>query len=68
MRTNATLAAGQIWRVSDPRRLRAIKVVAVVEETVYVDVLYPRPHGVTLQTVRRDVFQQTGTKGMVRIK
>ncbi len=64
------LQAGQIWRVSDPRRLRAFRIVGQVGSKVYVDVLYPPTTGrrLTCQTVSQDAFQQTGTKGLVRIK
>ncbi len=70
MRTRATLDAGQVWRVSDPRRLRAFRIVGQVGSKVYVDVLYPPTRGrrLTCQTVDAGAFQVTGTKGLVRVK
>lgn len=68
MRTRATLAPGQVWRVSDPRRLRSFRIVGQAGETVYVRVLYPLlRRGSLIQTVPAGAFVTTGTKGLVRV-
>lgn len=81
MRVRATVEAGQVWRSSDPRRLRAVRVLRVCasqpdnEHTVFVRVLYPpaplrRPDDDGLgqnQRVPFRAFLTTGTKGLVRL-
>lgn len=55
MRQNHNVQVGQVWRSSDPRRLRAIRVESVHAEPrdypqeAVVTVLYPRPAGSALQ-------------------
>lgn len=73
MRQNHNVQVGQVWRSSDPRRLRAIRVESVHAEPrdypqeAVVTVLYPRPAGSALQTVPFRAFLTTGTKGLVRV-
>ena len=74
MRTNANVHSGQLWRVSDPRRLRLIRVEAVYTEphdqpadTVYVTVQYPLSQAGAVQMIPFRAFLTTGTKGLVRV-
>lgn len=74
MRHNQNVQPGQLWRSSDPRRLRLIEVLEPDIDgrpyglTVTVRVLYPPPsNGRRYQTIPFRAFLTTGTKGLVRV-
>lgn len=71
MRTNANVQPGQTWRDSDPRRLRLLRVAALINDTeAIVEVLYPpaRPgRSFGLPSIPMDRFVTTGPKGLTRV-
>lgn len=71
MRTNANVQPGQTWRDSDPRRLRLLRVAALIADgDAIVEVLYPpaRPgRAFGLPSIPMDRFLTTGPRGLTRM-
>lgn len=67
MRTNACVEVGQVWRSSDPRRLSAFKIEAVVEDADVVRIITIYPHDRWFRAIDRVAFQTTGPKGYTRM-
>lgn len=72
MRQNQNVQVGQVWRSSDPRRLRAFRVLFADMRSgcarVDVEILYPPlPFPRNIQQVNPAGFLTTGTKGLVRV-
>lgn len=63
-RFNTAVRVGQVWKLSDPRRLSAFKIVGQTETVTTIKPIYPAgPYRV----VSRDRFQVTGSRGYTRI-
>lgn len=69
MRTNANVQPGQTWRDSDPRRLRLLRVAAVINDSeAMVEVMYPTPRpGFGMPSISLMRFVTTGPKGLTRV-
>lgn len=63
MRSHAELKVGQIWRSSDPRRLRAFRVTEITDHHVICKNIQTG----RIDEIRRAAFQATGTKGYVLV-
>lgn len=69
MRTNTNVQPGQTWRDSDPRRLRLLRVAAIVNDSdAIVEVVYPAPRkGFGMPSISLQRFLTTGPKGLTRM-
>lgn len=67
MRTNRLLHFGQTWRLSDPRRLSAFRILDTHVEDGFVHAVQLYPNRGQLRSLAVEKFYETGPKGYTRI-